>query len=108
MAVTINSTVHNLFGITNGVSTLYRTMDEQVEEEDQHKDLDDIVIAGRDQEAHDFNLCKFFEIVERRCLTTKSGNSTNTINILLNGKLLLNRIQNVFDRPLQELPNPQQ
>ena len=65
-----------------------RAMDKMVEEEglkDTFPYLDNITVAGRNQEEHDENETTFHETIQRRSLTlneTKSVESKVSINIL--------------------------
>ncbi len=102
------------FGVTNGVAVFQRAMDKFVDEEglkDTFPYLDNITVAGRDQEDHDENVQKFHEAIHRRNFTlneTKSVESKSSINLLGYGIG-----QGVITpdperlRPLQEFPPPE-
>ena len=54
------------FGVTNGVAVFQRAMDRMIEEEglnDTFPYLDNITVAGKDQEEHDSNVQRFLEAV---------------------------------------------
>ena len=60
------------FGVTNGVAVFQRAMDKMVDEEglkDTFPYLDNITVAGRNQQEHDENVKKFHEAIQRRSLT---------------------------------------
>ena len=76
------------FGVTNGVAVFQRAMDKMVDEEglkDTFPYLDNITVAGRNQQEHDENVKKFHEAIQRRSPTlneTRSVESKASINIL--------------------------
>ena len=76
------------FGVTNGVAVFQRAMDKFVDEEglkDTFPYLDNLTVAGRDQEEHDVNVQKFHEAIRRRNRTlneAKSVEPKSSINLL--------------------------
>jgi len=102
------------FGVTNGVAVFQRAMDKFVEDEglkDTFPYLDNITVAGRDQEEHDRNVQKFRDAVKRRNLTlneSKSIESKTSINLL--GYCIGNGVIAPDEerlRPLKEFPPPE-
>ena len=75
-------------GITNGVSVFQMAMDKMIEEEglnDTFPYLNNITIAGKDQERDDSNIQGFLEDVQHRNLSlnqSKTVESVKSINIL--------------------------
>ena len=73
--------------MTNGVAVFQRAMDKMVEEEglkDTFPYLDNITVAGRNQQEHDENVKEFHATIQLRSLTlneTKSVESKASINI---------------------------
>ena len=101
------------FGVTNGVAAFQRAMDKLVEEEDLKGTfpyLDNITIAGHNQEEHDQNVQRFLQVISRRHLTlndSKTIKSVCPINILgfcVGNGLIKPGPERL--RPLQELPPP--
>ena len=101
------------FGLTNGVAVFQRAMDRFVQEEkldDTFPFLDNITVAGQDQEEHDKNAEKFHEAIKRRNLTLNEGKSIESkpfINVL--GYCVGNGVIAPDEerlRPLQEFPPP--
>ncbi|CAB4041233.1 Hypothetical predicted protein, partial [Paramuricea clavata] len=102
------------FGVTNGVAVFQRAMDKFVDEEglkDTFPYLDNITVAGRDQEEHDENVQTFHEAIRRRNLTlneTKSVESKSSINLRGYGighGVITPDPERL--RPLQEFPPPE-
>ena len=101
------------FGVTNEVAVFQRAMDKMVDEEGLKETfpyLDNITIAGRNQQEHDGNVKKFHEAIQRRSLTlneTKSEESKASINILgyCVGDGVIKPDQERL-RPLQDYPPP--
>ena len=101
------------FGVTNGVAVFQRLMDNIIKEEklkDTFPYLDDITVAGVNQEGHDKNVEAFLDVVKRQNLTlnhAKSVISASSINVA--GYLVrCGNIRPVPERlcPLKELPLP--
>ena len=68
------------FGVTKGVAVFQRAMDKMVDEEglnDTFPYLDNIAVAGRNQQEHDENVNKFHEAIQRRSLTLNETKSWN-------------------------------
>ena len=101
------------FGVTNGVAVFQRAMDKMVDEEglkDTFPYLDNITVAGRNQQEHDENVKKFHVAIQRRNLNlnkTKSVENKSSINILgyCVGDGIVKPDQERL-RPLQEYPPP--
>ena len=101
------------FGVTNGVPVFQRTMDKVVEEEDLFATfpyMDNMTVAGIDQEDHDKNDQAFLEMVKRRNLTlneSKTVHSVSEIDIL-GYRVSYGMIKPDPERmrPLQEFPAP--
>lgn len=102
------------FGLTNGVAVFQRAMDRFVQEEKLDNTfpfLDNITVAGRDQEEHDKNDEKFHYAIKHRNFTlneSKSIASKPFINVL--GYRVSNGVIAPDEkrlRPLQEFPPPQ-
>ena len=76
------------FGVTNGVPVFQRSIGKIVDEEnlsDTYPYLDNVTVAGVNQEDHDKNDRAFREMVERRNITlneSKTVQSVSVINIL--------------------------
>ena len=67
-----------LFGVTNGVAVFQRAMDKMVDEEglkDTFPYLDNITVAGRNQQERVENVKKFHEAIQRRSLTLNETKS---------------------------------
>lgn len=102
------------FGVTNGVAVFQRAMDRFVEDEGLKNTfpyLDNITVAGHNQEEHDANVKRFREAIERRNLTlneSKTVESKSSINLLGycvgNGTITPDQERL---RPLQEFPPPE-
>ena len=101
------------FGVTNGVLAFQREMDNLVLDEslkDTFPYLDNITVAGRTQEEHDFNVKQLLDALQRRNWTlndSKTIASVSSINIL--GYLVGNgeiKPDPERLRPLRELPPP--
>ena len=102
-----------LFGLTNGVPTFQRDMDNLLSKEglkETFSYLDNITVAGRTQQEHDYNVRQLLDPLHRRKWTfneKKTIASVTTINNLVylvgNGEIKpdLERL-----RPLRELPAP--
>jgi len=101
------------FDVTNGVAVFQRAMDKMVDEEglkDTFPYLDNIRVAGHNQQEHDENVKKFHEVIHRRNLTlneTKSVESKASTNILgyCVGDGIIKPDQERL-RPLQDYPPP--
>ena len=101
------------FGVTNGVAVFHRAMDKVVDEEglkDTFPYVDNIKIAGRNQQEHDEKGKKFHEAIQLRNLTlneTKSEVSKASINVLgyCVGDGVIKPDQERL-RPLQDYPPP--
>ena len=101
------------FGVTNGVPAFQREMDKMVEQEslkDTFPYLDNITVAGRNQEEHDLNVEKFLAAIKKRNMTlndSKTISSVSSINILgyCVGNGLIKPDQERL-RPLWSLPPP--
>ena len=101
------------FGVTTGVAVFQRAMDKMVDEEglkDTFPYLNNITVAGRNQQEHDENVKKFHEASQRKGLTlneTKSVESKASINILGHcvGDGVIKPDQERL-RPLQDYPTP--
>ena len=101
------------FGVTNGVAVFQRAMHKMVDEEGLKYTfpyLDNITVAGRNQQEHDENVKKFREVIQRIILTlneTKSVKSKASINILgyCMGDGVIKPDQEQL-RPLQDYPPP--
>ena len=76
------------FGVTNGVDVFQRAMEKMVDEEclkDTFPYLDNITVAGRNQQEHDENVKKLHEAIKRRNVTlneTKSVEFKASNNVL--------------------------
>ena len=76
------------FGVKNGVAAFQRIMSQFVEQEslrDTFPYLDNVTVAGRDQEEHDDNVKSFLAAIRRRNFTLNESNtivSQNDIQIL--------------------------
>ena len=79
---------HVPFGVTNVFAVFQRAMDKMIEEEglnDTFPYLDNITVAGKDQEEHDSNVQRFLEAVRLGNLSlnqSKTVESAKSINIL--------------------------
>ena len=102
------------FGVTNGVAVFQRAMDKFVDEEglkDTFPFLDNITVAGRDQEEHDENVQNFHEAIHRRNFTlneTKFVESKASISLLgygISHGVITPDPERL--RPLQEFPPPE-
>ena len=82
------SSVESLFGVTNSVAVFQRAMDKMVEEEGLNNTfpyLDNITIAGVDQEDNDTDVQRFLKVVQQRNITlnlSKTVESVTSVNIL--------------------------
>ena len=101
------------FGVINGVAVFQRAMDKMIEEEglnDTYPYLDNITVAGKDQEEHDSNVQIFLEAVRLRNLSlnqSKTVESVKSINIL--GYCVgdgITKPNTEILRPLQDFPLP--
>lgn len=101
------------FGITNGVASFQRIMDDLVEKEglqDTFVYIDNVTVCGHTQEQHDENLKRFMDVVDKYNLTLnndKSVLSARSVNLL--GYLIENgslKPDPARLRPFLELPEP--
>ena len=98
----------------NGVAVFQRAMDDMVESEkllDTFTYLDNITVAGRTQEEHDYNVSRFLDAVQKYKLTlnhSKTVKSVQSLNIL-GYHVGYRQIQpdTLRLKPLQELEPPQ-
>ena len=101
------------FGITNGVASFQRVIDDIVEKEgleDTFVYIDNVTVCGHSQEQHDENLRKFMEAVERYRLTLNkdkcvfSKSSVNLLGYLIEQGTLMPDPERL--RPFLDLPEP--
>lgn len=101
------------FGVTNGVSAFQRCIDDIVEREkltDTFVYVDNVTICGKDQQEHDYNLQRFYNVAKKCNITlnqSKSIISTTSIT-LLGYTIQNNQITPDYLRlkPLLEMPPP--
>jgi hypothetical protein len=101
------------FGVTNGVSAFQRVMDELVEKHNLSGTfiyLDNITICGKDQEEHDRNLQKFYNLISQHGLTLNHEKSILSVSDIKMLGYLISYGSIKPDpermRPLLELPVP--
>lgn len=101
------------FGVTNGVAAFQRVMNEIIEKESLAATfayVDNITVAGDDQDEHDRNVLHFLSICKKYGLTLNHSKTVSSVTSLdiLGYRVAKGSIKPDPDRmrPLQELPLP--
>ena len=101
------------FGVTNGVPSFQRIIDNVVTQEGLKNTfpyLDNVTVGGVDQADHDRNVAAFLEIIKRRNITLNASKSVHSVPVIdiLGYRLSHQSIKPDPERlqPLQEYPPP--
>jgi len=101
------------FGVTNGVPSFQRIIDNVVTQEGLKNTfpyLDNVTVAGVDQADHDRNVAAFLEVIKRRNITLNESKSVHSVPVIdiLGYRLSHQSIKPDPERlqPLQEYPPP--
>ena len=101
------------FGVTNGVPSFQRIIDNVVTQEGLKNTfpyMDNVTVAGVDQADHDRNVAAFFEVIKRRNITLNESKSIHSVPVIdiLGYRLSHQSIKPDPERlqPLQEYPPP--
>ena len=101
------------FGVTNGVPAFQRAMHKLISEEglqDTFPYVDNVIIAGRDEDEHDRNDSQFLEMVRKRNLTLNDSKTIKkvpqipTLGYVVGNGMIKPDPERL--RPLQEMPPP--
>ena len=73
------------FGVTNGVPSFQRIIDNVVTQEGLKNTfpyLDNVTVAGVDQADHDRNVTAFLEVIKRRNITLNESKSVHSVPVI--------------------------